>query len=337
MYGSVIQRDHIEANNKFTQLLQMFSRITTVSRNKLLPYIIGATTTFAVATTAYHYSSLGRKSTSIINNENPKVFIGDNKWIDLPLINIEEQSHDTKRFTFKLPTDDSVTGLTLASAILTKYHNEETGKNIIRPYTPVSDLSREGSFQLVIKHYPDGPMTNHIFQLKPNDTLSFKGPIKKWQWSPNSFDRITLLGAGTGITPLFQLAHHIVENPGDKTKVDLVYGNKTPNDILLKHELDALHEKYPDKFNVTYFVDSKDNKSDNGNTDTDPKLHLGFISKDFLKTNVAKANEKTHVFVCGPPPFMKTFSGEKKSPQEQGELVGILKELGYSDDQVFKF
>lgn len=315
----------------------MLSRITKSSNGKLLPYIIGATATFAVATTAYRYSSLRANSSSVINNENSKVFIGDDKWIDLSLLSVKDESHDTKRFTFKLPTEDSVSGLTLASAVLTKFYNEETGKNVIRPYTPVSDLDSKGTIEFIVKHYPDGPMTSHIFKLKPTDTLSFKGPIPKWQWTPNSFERITLIGAGSGITPLYQLAHHIVNNTEDKTKVDLIYGNKTPNDILLKQELDSLHEKYPDKFTVTYFVDSKDNANDAGNIDTDPKLHLGYISKDFLTTSIAKANENTHLFVCGPPPFMKTFSGEKKSPREQGELVGMLKELGYTGEQVFKF
>lgn len=310
----------------------MFSKIARPHNSRFLKYIIGATATFTVATTAYRYTSLRKKSSPVTDNKNSRIFVGDNKWIDLPLLKVEEQSHDTKLFTFKLPTDDSMMGLTLASAILTKFFNEETGKIVIRPYTPVSDLSMRGSFKLVIKHYPRGPMTDHIFNLKPNDTLSFKGPIKKWDWVPNSFERITLLGAGTGITPLFQLAHHIVENPQDNTKVDLVYGNKTPNDILLRHELDNLHKKYPYKFNVTYFVDSKDSASN-----ADPNLNLGFISKEFLTTNIAKASQNTHVFVCGPPPFMKAYSGEKVSPKDQGELSGILKDLGYTKEQVFKF
>ena len=46
------------------------------------------------------------------------------------------------------------------------------------------------------------------------------------------------------------------------------------------------------------------------------------------------------VFVCGPPAFMKSISGEKDfssgSPM-QGELGGLLKEMGYKADQVFKF
>ena len=47
--------------------------------------------------------------------------------------------------------------------------------------------------------------------------------------------------------------------------------------------------------------------------------------------------ENIKVFVCGPPGLCKSISGEKKSPQEQGELQGYLKELGYKEDQVYKF
>jgi hypothetical protein len=43
------------------------------------------------------------------------------------------------------------------------------------------------------------------------------------------------------------------------------------------------------------------------------------------------------VFVCGPPGMMELISGNKKSPKDQGELKGILKELGYSPEQVYKF
>ena len=43
------------------------------------------------------------------------------------------------------------------------------------------------------------------------------------------------------------------------------------------------------------------------------------------------------VFVCGPPGLYKAISGNKKSPSDQGELDGMLKELGYSKEQVYKF
>ena len=41
-------------------------------------------------------------------------------------------------------------------------------------------------------------------------------------------------------------------------------------------------------------------------------------------------------FVCGPPPQVKSVAGPKDGPR-QGELLGALKELGYSAEEVYKF
>lgn len=43
------------------------------------------------------------------------------------------------------------------------------------------------------------------------------------------------------------------------------------------------------------------------------------------------------IFVCGPPGLYKAVSGNKTSPVDQGELTGMLKELGYEKEQVYKF
>jgi hypothetical protein len=33
---------------------------------------------------------------------------------------------------------------------------------------------------------------------------------------------------------------------------------------------------------------------------------------------------------------VNAISGDKKSPQDQGELVGLLKEMGFKEEQVYK-
>ncbi len=138
-----------------------------------------------------------------------------------------------------------------------------------------------------------------------------------------------MLGGGTGITPLYQLIHTIIANPEDKTKITLIYGNLTPDGIILKKELEALAENHADQFKVHFFVDKPD-ETWKGNT--------GYISKDFLEQNIPLPSaENVKVFVCGPPGFYKALSGPKISPTDQGELTGTLKELGYTKDQVFKF
>jgi cytochrome-b5 reductase len=64
---------------------------------------------------------------------------GDQGFIPLKLETVEDVNHNTKRFRFKLPEDDMVSGLVVASAILTKFKPEGAEKPIIRPYTPISD------------------------------------------------------------------------------------------------------------------------------------------------------------------------------------------------------
>jgi len=42
------------------------------------------------------------------------------------------------------------------------------------------------------------------------------------------------------------------------------------------------------------------------------------------------------VVICGPPGQVNAVAGKKEGPK-QGPVGGILKELGYTEDQVFKF
>ena len=67
---------------------------------------------------------------------------GDQGFISLKLESVENINHNTKRFRFALPEDDAVSGLHIASALLTKYKGPEMEKPVIRPYTPVSDEGR---------------------------------------------------------------------------------------------------------------------------------------------------------------------------------------------------
>ncbi|KAI9705942.1 MAG: NADH-cytochrome b5 reductase [Candelina mexicana] len=254
---------------------------------------------------------------------------GDQGWISLKLDSVEQVSHNTKRFRFSLPDKDDVSGLQITSALLTKYKGPEMEKPAIRPYTPVSDEDSRGFIDFVIKSYPNGPMSEHLHSMEPQQRLDFKGPIPKYPWEPNKHDHIALIAGGTGITPMYQLARAIFKNPEDKTKVTLVFGNVTEEDILLKREFEDLENTYPQRFRAFYVLDKPPEGWTQGS---------GFITKDLLKTVIPEPkNENIKIFVCGPPGMYKAISGTKKSPQDQGELEGILKELGYSKDQVYKF
>ncbi len=64
---------------------------------------------------------------------------GDQGFISLLLESVENVSHNTKKFRFKLNDEDSTSGLPVASALLTKFKGPDMEKPVVRPYTPVSD------------------------------------------------------------------------------------------------------------------------------------------------------------------------------------------------------
>lgn len=283
-------------------------------------YAIPAIGAIGAAGMALHYAPP-------VYNELDKAFDGNGEWIDLKLKDLWNISSNTKHYVFELPKEDQVSGLVTASCLLAKYVTPK-GSNVVRPYTPVSDVEQKGTLDFVVKTYENGKFSQHLYNLKPNDVVAFKGPIVKWKWEPNQFKHISLIGGGSGITPLFQLLHHITKNPEDKTKVDLYFGNTLADDILMRKELDEIANKYKDQVTVYFFVDK---------APADWKHQTGHINKDFLKEHLPPPSKDLKIFVCGPPGLYKALSGPKISPTEQGEVTGVLGELGYNNDHVYKF
>lgn len=126
---------------------------------------------------------------------------------------------------------------------------------VLRPYTPISDLGmttllyisftpesltnnsnqdQQGSISLMVKHYPNGKASTHLHTLQPGDTLTFAATQKGYPWTPNKFSQIYLIAGGAGITPIYQLIQGILNNPHDKTKISLIFGVNTEQDLLLR-------------------------------------------------------------------------------------------------------
>ncbi|ONK66512.1 uncharacterized protein A4U43_C06F8960 [Asparagus officinalis] len=284
---------------------------------------------------ALYYCSSQNSTVSYLDAQSEqtagKTALNPDKWLEFKLQETARVSHNTKlyRFTFDPSVD---LGLYVASCILTRVPiggETEEGKKkfVIRPYTPISDPESKGYFDLLIKVYPEGKMSQHFDKLKPGDVVEVKGPIEKIRYSPNMKKKIGMIAGGTGITPMLQVIKAIVKNPEDCTQVSLLYGNVSPDDILLKAELDRLAASYPN-FKVFYTVDNPSQNWRGGS---------GFISKDMVLKGLPGPGDDTLVLVCGPPGLMDHISGNKAKDYTQGELSGVLKELGYTAEMVYKF
>ncbi|TFY74763.1 hypothetical protein EWM64_g9250 [Hericium alpestre] len=254
-------------------------------------------------------------------------------WVDFKLKKVIPYNHNTSRFVFELPNGQASL-LPISSCVIVKSSDPEAlkdanGKPVVRPYTPISHSDKEGELEFLIKGYETGLASKHIHGLKEGDKLSIKGPIPKWPWKQNEFEEVGLIGGGSGITPLYQILKHALPDPSNKTKFKLIFANIAPADILLKEEFDEWKKKYPNNFDVVYTVDKPT---------PDWKGPSGYINAELIKKEIAspELKEKTKIFICGPPGQVDAIAG-KKAGMKQGELGGILKQLGYTEDQVYKF
>jgi cytochrome-b5 reductase len=174
-----------------------------------------------------------------------KVALNPDKWLEFKLQEKATVSHNSQLFRFSFDPSTKL-GLDVASCLITRApigEEVEGGRKfVIRPYTPISDPDSKGYFDLLIKVYPDGKMSQYFASLKPGDVVEVKGPIEKLRYSPNMKKQIGMIAGGTGITPMLQVVRAILKNPDDNTQVcchhnffELICTDLHPCDIPLRN------------------------------------------------------------------------------------------------------
>ncbi|KAI3694459.1 hypothetical protein L1987_77424 [Smallanthus sonchifolius] len=264
-----------------------------------------AVAVLAVVATATYFYSLKKTKVGSIDPENFKEF---------KLVKRTQLSHNVARFRFALPTPTSVLGLPIGQHISCRGKDSQ-GEEVIKPYTPTTLDIDVGYFELVIKMYPQGRMSHHFRETREGDYLPVRGPKGRFRYQPGQVRAFGMLAGGSGITPMFQVARAILENPKDTTQVHLIYANVTYDDILLKEEIDGLATNYPDSFHVYYVLNQPPEEWTGG---------VGYVSKEMIQTHCPAPASDIKILRCGPPPMNKAMAGH-------------LDAVGYSSEMQFQF
>ena len=137
-----------------------------------------------------------------------------------------------------------------------------------------------------------GNVTNALFNLKENDYIGVRGPYGKgYPMSEFEGKNVVLIAGGCGLAPLRSVVEYILEEREKYGKIILLYGAKTPKDILYKKEIEKWKKER--NFNIYLTVDKK-TKSWTG--------EVGIVTKLIDKIN----NFENSVFcICGPPIMIK--------------------------------
>jgi len=268
-------------------------------------------------------------------------------WVELPLLEKTEVNHDSTVYAFGLPEGKSL-NLPVCACILMlapgRGRKEGGGKedwdgsDAVRPYTPMSDNSMLGKFELLVKRYDGGAVSQWLHGLEIGAKVSFKH-IKfniKAQYPFEGKQNFTLIAAGTGVTPMYQALWKLLGTPGDERKVTLIYGNKTPDDILMRTQLDEWAAKSAGRLKVVHVVGNRPDDPPPAGWESTPTFtaETGWIDEAKIAKYAFAPSEDTLLFVCGLPPMYTALCGPR-TEKELGEGT-VLQKMGYTTKMIAK-
>ena len=173
------------------------------------------------------------------------------------------------------------------------------------PFSISSSPLLKDFFELTIRKI--GTLTSALFKLNKGDTVGIRGPFGNgWPIEKMKGMNVLMVGGGIGIAPLKPVIEYIVANREDYNNVILLYGARTPSDIVFKKEL----EKWSKTIEIHLTVDIGD-ETWRGRT--------GVVTVLFDEIEVNP--KETYAIQCGPP-IMMHFVTKK------------LIELGFPEDRI---
>ncbi|KAG0305490.1 NADH-cytochrome b5 reductase [Dissophora globulifera] len=266
------------------------------------------------------------------------------KWTPILLTKITPVSAETSLFEFQLPRPCMIP---VSSAIYVKDDEIQA----MRAYTPVHSTEREQeTFQLLIKRYSEGQVSRFMHAAKPGKKVEMRGPVVIWpggRQDLEQWDEIGMIAGGTGITAMLPIIHTALTNPAKRTKISLLFAAQSPEELYFKDELDQLAKSFSGQFTVRYAVDKAPP------SEGDWSGHVGYVNQDMLRgllpasnaisgatdattSAAAQVTIKSVVLVCGPESMIRHVAGNRGASGQE-PIRGVLGEMGYKKDQVFRF
>jgi ferredoxin-NADP reductase len=123
--------------------------------------------------------------------------------------------------------------------------NETGTKQITRAYSLASaphGVSPENRFELCLNVAPGGLFSNHLFQMKPGDTVEMRPPLGMFVLRQPPRDSL-FIATGTGIAPFrSMLKAHLSESSPQFT---LLFGVRHESHLIYRAEFEDLSRRYP--------------------------------------------------------------------------------------------
>lgn len=161
----------------------------------------------------------------------------------------------------------------------------------------VSGISRRTGY---VRHTVKGvgPLTRALTRLNPGDLVGLRGPYGNgWPMSDLRGKNLLLVAGGIGMAPILSVLRAVTRHTERYGRIDLIYGSRTPADILFRRQLSRWHAK--ERVNVHLTVDQADETWDGP---------VGFVTTPLSRLTESGQQtdaSNTIVLLCGPEVMMR--------------------------------
>lgn len=162
------------------------------------------------------------------------------------------------------------------------------------PFTISASPGEGGSLAVTIKK--SGDFTDGIDTVRTGDRVRLDAPFGRFSHVHHQTEALVFVTGGIGITPVRSMLRQLQDDGGGPPSV-LIDANRTEADIAFRRELDQLG----DWIQVVHVL-SEPGEDWEGPT--------GLVTADMIRRYAGQLLDKAHVFLCGPPPMMKSLLAE---------------------------
>ena len=185
---------------------------------------------------------------------------------------------------------------TQGQSVAIKTHLDETRRSFSICASPL-----DNEFRIAVKKVINGVFSTYANEvLKVGDVLEVMPPSGTFftKVKADNNRNYVFFAVGSGITPIISNIKFILQAEKD-SKITLVYGNKNLSSIIFKEKLEALKDKYLERFSM-YHILSRER--------TDSEFNYGRIdvNKVHQLSKLIDYDNTSDFFICGPEEMIFT-------------------------------
>ena len=220
-------------------------------------------------------------------------------FYDLKINSIKKETAGSSRIKFSLPNS------------LYEKFNHKPGQYISvrfnmkkEDYTRTYSISSEPNknfIEIGVKHIENGMFSKFLKTKKVEDVVQISNPDGSFVVRNQNANHLLLIAAGSGITPIMSILKSTLRK-NNKSRITLLYSNKTFADMMYKTEIQDLKDKYLERFLVFNFFSREIQSTEflNGRITQDK---IAFLSDK----NLIDLEDLDQCFICGPIGMTKSL------------------------------